>query len=151
MIESGTKKTAAYPRGEATFSSKPAMRRRRKAKELAQINLLELMPVRLAPWREVAGRVVIERPKPQGAGRMGEKLRYWLAVRRIRLDERGSLVWRLLDGSKSVAEVATALHEEFGEQVEPAEERAGQLIRMLHKEDLLAYPGWDETRLDREC
>ena len=127
------------------------MRRRRKAKELEQINLLELMPVRLATWSESEGRVVIERPKPMGAGRVGEKLRYWLAVRRIRLDEKGSLVWRLLDGAKSVADVANALREEYGEQVEPAEDRAGQLIRMLHKEDLVAYPGWDEIHLDQEC
>jgi Tfp pilus assembly protein PilN len=127
------------------------MRRRRKAKELEQINLLELMPVRLATWSEKEGRVVIERPKPTGAGRVGEKLRYWLAVRRIRLDERGSLVWLMLDGAKSVAQVADALREEFGEQVEPAEDRAGQLIRMLHKEDLVAYPGWDEFHLDQEC
>jgi hypothetical protein len=32
---------------------------------------------------------------------------------------------------------------EFGEQVEPAEERVGHLIRMLRREHLLAYPGWD--------
>ena len=31
----------------------------------------------------------------------------------------------------------------FGEEVEPAEERVGQLIRMLRRERLLAYPGWD--------
>ena len=127
------------------------MRRRRRARELEQINLLELTPVRLASWSEVDGRVVIERPKPESAKKIGEQLRYWLAVRRIRLDERGSLVWKLLDGATSVAEVATALHVEFGELVEPAEDRAGQLVRMLHKEDLLAYPGWDEIRPVREC
>ena len=127
------------------------MRRRRKSKELEQINLLELMPVRLAPWSELEGRVVIERHKPTGPGRIREKLRYWLAVRKIRLDERGSLVWRLLDGTKSVADVANALRSEFGEQVEPAEDRAGRLVRMLHKDDLLAYPGWDEIRTDQEC
>ncbi len=127
------------------------MSRRSKAKELEQINLLELAPVRLCPWQEVDGRVVIERPKPTGKGSFGAKIRYWLAVRRIRLDERGSLAWRLLDGSRSVAEVAGALRDEFGKQVEPAEDRAGQLVRMLHREDLLAYPGWDEIRPDQEC
>jgi hypothetical protein len=129
----------------------PILKRRRKARELEQINLLGLVPVRLAPWSEVEGRVVIERPKPKGAGRIGEKVRYWLAVRRVRLDDRGSLVWRLLDGEKSVADVARALREEFGDQVEPAEERAGQLIRMLYREDLLAYPDGDEIRIDQEC
>ena len=151
MIKIATHRIAASPRGEAVFSSEPGMRRRRKAEALAQINLLVLTPVRLAPWDEVEGKVVIERPKPTGAGRVGEKLRYWLAVRKIRLDERGSVAWRLLDGTKSVADVADALRVEFGDEVEPAEDRAGQLIRVLHKEDLLAYPGWDEIRSDQEC
>lgn len=122
------------------------MRRSRRAKELEQINLLELTPVRLASWSEVGGRVVIERPKPEDAKQIREQLRYWLAVRRIRLDERGSLAWKLLDGTRSVADIAAALRDEFGEEVEPAEDRAGQLVRMLHREDLLAYPGWDEIR-----
>jgi len=151
VIKIETHRITASSRGEAVITSKSLMRRSRKAKALAEINLLALMPVRLAPWDEVEGKVVIERPKPKGAGRVGEKLRYWLAVRRIRLDERGSVAWRLLDGTKSVADVADALRVEFGEEVEPAEDRAGQLIRMLHKEDLLAYPGWDEIRTAQEC
>jgi len=151
MIGSETDSTTASPTRGAVLSSGSTMNRRRKAKELKQVNLLELTPVRLAPWSEVEGRVVIERPKPQGAGRFGEMVRYWLAVRRIRLDERGSLVWRLLDGERSVADVARGLREEFGEEVEPAEERAGELVRMLHKDDLLAYPDWDEFRPDQEC
>ena len=108
-----------------------------------------MAPIRRATWKEVEGRVVLERPKLQGS--IGERLRYWLAVRRIRLDEKGSYAWRLLDGSKTVAELAEALRHEFGEQVEPAEERAGQLVRMLHSEDLLAYPGWDEIGSEQEC
>jgi hypothetical protein len=151
MIEVETNRITASPDGGAVFLSKAIMRRRRRAKALKEINLLELMPVRLGTWDEVEGKVVIERPKPTGMGRVREKLRYWLAVRRIRLDERGSMVWRLLDGTKSVADVAEALRLEFGEQIEPAEDRAGQLIRMLHEEDFLAYPGWDEIRPDQEC
>ena len=127
------------------------MKRRQKVQELESTNLLELMPVRQAAWSEVEGKVVIERTKPQGFGRVREKLRYWLAIKRIRLDERGSLAWKLMDGSTSVAEVAQALRDEFGEAVEPAEERAGRLVRMLHKEDLLAYPGWDPVRAEQEC
>jgi hypothetical protein len=118
-------------------------RRRRIAKQLEQINLLELTPVRLQPWSEVGGRVVVERRKPEGPGKLGERLRFWLAVRRIRLDEQGSHAWKLLDGERSVAEVAEGLRAEFGEGVEPAEERTGHLIRMLHQQELVAYAGWD--------
>jgi hypothetical protein len=128
----------------AFFKSK----RRSRAQRLAQVNLLELAPVRRAPWTVVEGRVVIERPQPAERLQLGEWMRYWLAVRRVRLDDRGSCAWQLLDGRHSVAEVATALRREFGDSVEPAEDRAGELIRMLHSEGLVAYPGWDE---DRPC
>jgi hypothetical protein len=121
------------------------MRKRQRSRELEQVNLLELAPVRLATWEEVDERVVIERPRASGG--FGDRLRYWLAVRRIRLDECGSFAWRGLDGTQTVAQIAEALRHEFGEQVEPAEERAGQLVRLLHREGLLAYPGWDEGNL----
>ena len=58
MIEAETHRITASSRGEAVFSSESVMRRRRKAKALAEINLLALMPVRLAPWDEVEGKVV---------------------------------------------------------------------------------------------
>lgn len=118
--------------------------RRQRFRALEAVNLLELAPVRLAAWTECDGRVIIERPKPAAPAlrRPGEWLRYWLAVRRIRLDERGSHAWELLDGSRTVADVAEALRRRFGESVEPAEERAGELVRRLHAEDLVAYPEW---------
>ena len=118
------------------------MSKRKRTRELERVNLLELAPVRLATWQEVDQRVVIERPR--SSGDLRTRLGYWLAVRRIRLDARGSFVWRRLDGSCTVAHVAEALRQEFGDEVEPAEERAGELVRRLHREGLLAYPGWDE-------
>ena len=96
---------------------------------LASENLLELVPVRVATWQEVEDRVVVERPRPRMTGLqgVGERVSHFLSMRMIR----------------SVAEVAVAMRERFGEEVEPAEERVGQLIRMLRRERLLAYPGWD--------
>ena len=112
---------------------------------LASENLLELVPVRVATWQEVEDRVVVERPRPRMTGLqgVGERVSHFLSMRMIRLDERGSFLWHLVDGERSVAEVAVAMRERFGEEVEPAEERVGQLIRMLRRERLLAYPGWD--------
>jgi len=112
---------------------------------LAGENLLEMVPRRVADWEEVEDRVVVERPRPskQGLPGVGERLSYFLSMRKIRLDERGSFLWHLIDGERSVAEVVEAMRSEFGEEVEPAEERVGQLIRLLRREYLLAYPGWD--------
>ena len=67
-----------------------------------------------------------------------------MSASRIRLDEVGSVAWRALDGRKTVDGVAEVLRGEFGEGVDPAEERLGQLIWVMRKEGLLRYPGWDE-------
>ena len=128
------------------------MRKRRRLEALKNINLLELKPVRKETWEEDDGRVVVVRARPTGAGRrkIGEWFRFWLSSSRIRLDGPGSRVWLLLDGQHSVGEVADLLRMEFGEEVEPAEERAGEMVRSLHNEELVAYPGWDKISREFE-
>jgi hypothetical protein len=118
----------------------------RRRDPLAGVNLLELAPRRLAAWSEVEGRVVVERPRPRGRGwrRLKAALAYRFAVRRIRLDEVGSAAWLGLDGRATVGEVAGELRARFGAAIEPAEERLGQLVRLLRREGLLAYPDWDD-------
>ncbi len=122
------------------------MGRRRRDADLQDVNLLELVPVRLAEWEEIDGRVLVHRPRPAGRGvrAVMHRLFYHLSARRIRLDDVGSFTWRELDGEQSVEMIARKLRAEFGERVEPAEERLGHMVRVLHREELIAYPGWDE-------
>ena len=127
--------------------------RRSKEDPLGGINLLELAPVRVARWRQVEDRVVVERPKPRA--RFPRILLEWLlhlmAVKSVRLDEVGSFAWQLLDGEHTVGQVAVAVREHFGDAVEPAEERLGHLVRLLRQEGLIAYPEWDPVPdLDQE-
>ncbi len=121
-------------------------RTRSREEALRSTNLLELAPRAAAEWEEVDGHVVILRPKPVAKGLRGlwEKFRYFSASSRIRLDDMGSHAWRMMDGRHTVAEVANSLRDRFGKEVEPAEERAGQLVRMLRHEELVSYPGWDD-------
>ena len=104
-------------------------------------NLLDLVPERTAEWEERADTVVLRRPWPQAAWYLLplEWLRYGLAVRRIRLDDVGSAVWRACDGHRTVGEIALCLRERFGPPVEPVEERLGVLVRQLRREGLLTY------------
>jgi hypothetical protein len=121
--------------------------RRGKEKELAGVNLLGLAPRRLAGWEEVGGRVVVIRPMPFTRGLRGllDRFLHQLSAERIRLDEVGSFAWQRLDGKRTVAEVAELLREEFGDRVEPAEERLGHMVLLMRRDGLLAYPGWDEA------
>ncbi len=107
-------------------------------------NLLELVPLRAASWSEDAGRVVLEIGAPSRPWRAPFAwLNSKMSSKRVRLDEVGSLAWTLLDGRRTVGEVAAALRERFGDRVEPAEERLGTLVRSLHRGGLVAYAGYD--------
>jgi hypothetical protein len=99
--------------------------------DAAGAELAAAVPVPLAPWREVEGRVVLERPRPSRRGWAGvsERFTYWASVRRVRLDETGGVVWRRLDGRRTVSEVARAVAAEA--EVEGAEERVGRFVAEL--------------------
>jgi hypothetical protein len=103
--------------------------------------------VPVAHAEEINGRVLVHRPQPQGRGvRLAVAwLFHVLSARRIRLDAIGSFVWRQLDGQQTVAEIAQKLRAEFGDKVEPAEGRLGHMVRVLRREGLIAYPGWDDV------
>ncbi len=125
------------------------MGKRRKPdreKELEGVDLLRLAPSRLASWEEVDGRVVVVRPPPSdtGARRVLDRFLHRMSAKRIRLDDVGSFSWIHLDGERTVAEVADLLRSEFGDRVDPAEERLGHLVRLMRQEGFLGYPGWDD-------
>ncbi|MCG6963159.1 MAG: PqqD family protein [Acidobacteria bacterium] len=118
---------------------------------LGNVDLLELSPVRLAEWEEKDGRVVVRRPRPTTRGLRGlaDLISYWLSVPRIRLDEVGSATWLLLDGRRTVGEIAQLVRERFGDPLEPVEERTGIFVRTLRYQGFVAYPGWDAVPGDR--
>lgn len=116
-----------------------------RKEDLERVNLLDLAPVRLTESEDEKGRLVIIRPKPtrRGVTAILHWLQYWMAVPRIRLDDRGAFVWRHLDGVRTVGEIAQLARKTFGESIEPAEERVGRCVLMFRREDLVAYPGID--------
>ena len=120
--------------------------RGRRDDPLAEVNLLEIAPARSAEWEEVDDRVIVIRPRPTstGARLLLDRFLFELSAKRIRLDEIGTFVWRHLDGEHTVGEIATLLSEEFGERVDPTEERLAKLIWAFRREEFVMYPGWDE-------
>ena len=53
---------------------------------------------------------------------------------RVKLDDVGSFVWKRLDGKKAFAEILSEMKIEFGDRIEPAEDRLTQFFRILHKD-----------------
>ena len=90
-------------------------------------------PRRRLDWRDLDdGRCVVLRPQ-LGEGRIGR----WLASKlgdpcyRIRLDDVGSFIWKACDGQTSLTAISGRLRNEFGERVEPAEERLARFVQSM--------------------
>jgi hypothetical protein len=84
----------------------------------------DLRPRRACPFEEEDEQIVLLRPR-YGRGRLGRWVERRLGSRplRLRLDEVGSFVWGRCDGDRKVAAISEDLRLEFGERIEPAEER----------------------------
>jgi hypothetical protein len=52
-------------------------------------------------------------------------------VSQIHLDEMGNFIWPLMDGERSVYDIAVMVHEQFGEKAEPLYNRLVSYIRTL--------------------
>jgi hypothetical protein len=117
-----------------------------REKELEGVNLLGLAPQRIAEWEEADGQIILIRPPPATTGLRGVMDRFFhrMSASRIRLDAAGGFAWVLFDGDRTVAEVGKLMRAEFGDRVEPVEERLGHLVWVMRKEGFLVYPGWDE-------
>lgn len=50
----------------------------------------------------------------------------------IHLDELGSFVWQLIDGTKSITELAADVKKHFGDKAEPLYERLAQYFQILN-------------------
>ena len=89
----------------------------------------ELRPLRCGTWEESEGQVTLLVPR---YGR--NSFSRWFERRmrtkpfKVHLDDVGAFVWQRCDGETRVAEIADGLREQFGERIEPAEDR---LVRFL--------------------
>lgn len=66
-----------------------------------------------------------------------QKLANWLVKKPnksdIKLDELGSTVWKLIDGSRNVFEIGELVREKFGEGCEPLYDRLVLFLRYLNR------------------
>ena len=103
-------------------------------------SFLGACPCRRLSWDEEDGRAVLLRPK-LGESRLGR----WAASHlknpyyRIRLDEIGTLVWRLCDGQTQLSEVVAHMRRDIGGGAEPAEERLYEFIRKMYHARLIGF------------
>lgn len=86
-------------------------------------------------WSEVDQKTIIVYRPRFGEGRFGKWLTSTLNLSdyRIRLDSIGSLVWKHCDGDNDAATIIEEMRRQFGEQVEPAEDRLYDFVMQMKK------------------
>lgn len=57
----------------------------------------------------------------------------------IHLDELGSFVWLLIDGQKSIYDIAVSVDENFGEKAQPLYERLIGFLRILENYNFILW------------
>ncbi len=57
----------------------------------------------------------------------------------ITLEEFGSFIWKQIDGTRTVMEIAELVKEEFGDKAEPLYERLGKYMNTLRKCDYILW------------
>lgn len=120
--------------------------KKRKKKE-PQINYLDLIPERNAGLRwhtDRKERVVLEVENTGIMNTIAQKIMNKPRFTKVHLDTNGSFVWSLIDGKKTVEDIAQLVKEEFGEAAEPLYPRIikyFQIVESYHFIKFVNMPG----------
>ncbi len=99
-----------------------------------------LVPERLARWERVGDHDLCDLLIPRFKHPLLARWMRPLMSRpdaRLHLDEVGSFVWLRCDGDHTIGDILAEMRQEFGESVEPAEDRLGLFLRQLLKGQVL--------------
>jgi len=111
-----------------------------------EVNLLDLIPRRIAEY-EVDDARIVTVLVPRFGNRIMKRLfepRLKRPFHRIKLDDIGSEVWLLCDGSRNVGEIAELMREKFKERIEPCYDRLGLFFRQIERARFVAYSNLEE-------
>lgn len=105
-------------------------------------NFLDYVPVRISKHEWTAdgnGRVTVHMLHDGFYDRIAQRCFHRPRVSRIDLDEQGSFVWQLIDGRRSVGQIAVLVGERFGEAADPLYERLTQYMKILYNNGFIGY------------
>ncbi len=112
----------------------------------ADVNLLDLVPRRIVEHEIDEARFVTVL-MPRFRNRVMKRLfepRHKSPFIKIKLDEIGSEVWLLCDGTRNVGEIAAMMREKFNERIEPCNDRLALFFRQLEQARFISYTNLEE-------
>lgn len=106
-------------------------------------NYLDNIPVRsISDWNCDENGIVTLSIENKGIfNRIAQVLLRKPRISYIHLDEHGSFVWTIIDGERSVAELADDVEAKFGEAAHPLYERLAKYIQILESYGFISFKG----------
>ena len=117
------------------------MRNKRK-KEGSDINYLDLIPRRneaLRWHRDLKERVILEIENTGVMNTIAQRVFNKPRFTKVHLDAQGTFIWPLIDGEKTVADIAALVKEEFGEKAEPLYPRIVKYFQIVESYNFIEF------------
>ena len=113
-----------------------------------QDNYLDLVPVKNPRngWdADADGSVTIHMVHRGFYAAIAQKFFHTPRVSHIKLDAYGSFLWKEIDGTKSVGDLALGMKAEFGAQAEPLYDRLVKYMQILRNNRFILFRGRDKV------
>lgn len=107
-------------------------------------NYLDLIPERAEglSWEKGEDNIIVLQTENTGLfNRMAQKLLRKPRFTNVHMDKYGSFLWPLLDGEKTVKELAILQKEAFGEEVEPLYPRIVKYFQIMESYHFIRLKG----------
>lgn len=117
------------------------MRKKRKKGE-TDLNYLDLIPRRneaLRWHRDLKERVILEIENTGIMNTIAQKVFGKPRFTKVHLDAQGTFIWPLIDGEKTVADIATLVKEEFGDKAEPLYPRIVKYFQIVESYNFIEF------------
>lgn len=110
-------------------------------KKKQQVNYLDLIPERAAEltWSaDEEGMIILEVENTGVFNRIAQKLFKRPKYTKVHMEKYGSFLWPLIDGERTVMELADLQKAQFGEEVEPLYPRVAKYIQIMESYDFIS-------------
>ena len=120
-------------------------------KKKQQVNYLDLIPERAAGlmWSEdEEGLIILEVENTGVFNRVAQKLFKRPKYTKVHMEKYGSFLWPLIDGERTVMELADMQKAQFGEEVEPLYPRVAKYIQIMESYDFISLKNNPKAHAD---
>ena len=109
---------------------------KKSKKEVLDINYLDLIPVRaeeLQWFTDRRDRIVLK------VNKIAQKVFNKPQFTKVHLDQQGTFIWPLIDGERTVADIAALVKDEFGEAAEPLYPRIVKYFQIVESYHFIKF------------